>query len=301
MTYPRIGDLTIGDAWGIGKYAPEFDDGKGTSVLMINHEKGEILLNALEKSKKLIKEIPFAWTASNRTTDWIVPHPNRDRFYKEFFELGFNKAVEDAEDNLYDIGLVGNWSYPNYGSELTYYALFFALKKMGYSVLMIEWAEDCIWDSYGVTQLFENEPYEWYEIAYPIKNHSEFYALNEKCRMFIQGSDQLLHPYLYKMVGKNVVLDWVDYDKKKIGYAMSFGHENVEYTDEELRDIKFELNLFDAVSVREESGKKLMKNLFGIESEQVLDPFFSMEKNFMKNWQENIFIRNIPCFLICLT
>lgn len=34
------GDITLGDYWGIEKAAPEFDDNKGVSLLLINNEKG---------------------------------------------------------------------------------------------------------------------------------------------------------------------------------------------------------------------------------------------------------------------
>lgn len=181
---------------------------------------------------------------------------------------------------MYDVGLVGNWSYPNYGSELTYYALYSALKKMGKSVLMIEWAEDCRWKPYGVTQLFEEEPYDCREIAMPIRNHSEFYALNAMCHSFVQGSDQLLHPYLYDVFGHNVILDWVNPDKKKIAYAVSFGHEKVAYRETDVKNISFQLSMFDAVSVREKSAVKLMDDMFGRNAVQVLDPVFLQNQDF---------------------
>lgn len=278
----RKGDLSIGDAWGVPEHAPELDDSRGTSIVLVNSEKGNRLYDEIKKKAILDKEIPIEWTFQNRVIDSVSPHVRRDRFYKELFEIGFNKATRDANKNYYDIGIVGNWSYPNYGSELTYYALYRTIKEMGYSVLMIEWAEDSIWKPYGVASLFENQPYDWTEIAEPIKNHSEFYALNERCGMFVQGSDQLLSPYLYEVFGQNVMLDWVDFDKKKIAYAMSFGHEKTEYKLDDQRTISFGLSLFDAVSVREDSAVDLMRQLFGVESEQVMDPVFLQDAEFYR-------------------
>lgn len=274
IVFPRVGDLTIGDAWGVTDYNPHFNDGKGTSTILINSQKGKYLYEKVSKKAKLSVETPIEWTFKNRTVDSVKPHPSRDRFYKEIEEFGFTKAVEDAYHYQYDIGLVGNWSYPNYGSELTYYALYNILKDMGYSILMIEWAEDCEWTPYGVTQLFEDEPYQNFEIAYSVRDHSEFEKYNKQCRMFVQGSDQLLHPYLYEVFGRNVTLDWVDSDKKKIGYALSFGDSNIKYEDSVRRTIAFHLDKFDAVSVREDSGVVLMKELFSVSAVQVLDPVF---------------------------
>lgn len=274
LAYPRTGDLTIGDAWGVPEHNLSLDDGKGTSVVLIHTQKGREMYGEMERSAKKSVRIPFSWTAKNRTVDCVKPHHNRDRFYIELKEFGFNKAAEDACEGMYDIGLVGNWSYPNYGSELTNYALYHALKTSGYSVLMIEWAEDAEWKPYGITQLFEEEPYEYSEIAYPAKNHSELEKYNRQCRMFVQGSDQLLHPFLYQVFGKNVILDWVDPSKKKIGYALSFGHIPVYYEEMVRREIAFYLDKFDAVSVRERDAVGFMREEFGVEAQEVLDPVF---------------------------
>lgn len=51
----RPGDLTIGDCWGIEKFAPEFDDGKGCSLVLINTDKGQNLWNAVENELKILK------------------------------------------------------------------------------------------------------------------------------------------------------------------------------------------------------------------------------------------------------
>ena len=37
----RVGDITIGDCWGIDKAAPELFDNKGVSMLMVNTDKGD--------------------------------------------------------------------------------------------------------------------------------------------------------------------------------------------------------------------------------------------------------------------
>ena len=39
----RCGDVTIGDCWGIEKFAPEFADNEGVSLLLLNTEKGKEL------------------------------------------------------------------------------------------------------------------------------------------------------------------------------------------------------------------------------------------------------------------
>jgi coenzyme F420-reducing hydrogenase beta subunit len=43
-SFPRLSDLTIGDAWGIEKQMPELDDDRGISLVMINTPKGHRFL-----------------------------------------------------------------------------------------------------------------------------------------------------------------------------------------------------------------------------------------------------------------
>ena len=45
---PRIGDLTLGDYWGVLRYHPEMFDDKGTSFVMVNNEHGAKLYNSVE-------------------------------------------------------------------------------------------------------------------------------------------------------------------------------------------------------------------------------------------------------------
>ena len=45
--YNRVSDLTIGDFWGIWDIAPEMDDNKGTSVVMVQSDRGSELLRNL--------------------------------------------------------------------------------------------------------------------------------------------------------------------------------------------------------------------------------------------------------------
>jgi coenzyme F420-reducing hydrogenase beta subunit len=56
--YPRAGDLTLGDFWGIERFVPDIKDrAKGYSAILTNSEKGDALLSALKE--KLFLQ-PFA-------------------------------------------------------------------------------------------------------------------------------------------------------------------------------------------------------------------------------------------------
>lgn len=48
--YDRVSDLTVGDFWGIWDIAPEMDDNKGTSIILVQSEQGAVLLEKIADS-----------------------------------------------------------------------------------------------------------------------------------------------------------------------------------------------------------------------------------------------------------
>lgn len=86
----RVGDITVGDFWGIAKSHPEFNSPKGVSSVFVNTEKGQELF---EKMK------PFAETEQATLKEAMVKQhnlvqpsnrpENRSDFYKEIDEPDF--------------------------------------------------------------------------------------------------------------------------------------------------------------------------------------------------------------------
>lgn len=54
-TVERGSDITIGDFWGIGKTAPELDDGMGTSLVMLRTERGTALWESIRNRVRQIE------------------------------------------------------------------------------------------------------------------------------------------------------------------------------------------------------------------------------------------------------
>lgn len=96
----------------------------------------------------------------------------------------------------------------------------------------------------------------------------------------IVGSDQTWRPR-YSPNIYNFYLDFLRDNNsiKKIAYASSFGVEGWEYSAEETKKCAELVALFDAVSVREESGVALCKKHLEVDSDCVLDPTLLLEKN----------------------
>lgn len=54
----RLSDITLADFWGIQNVKPDMDDGKGTSLVIVNSDRGMELMNEI-KDKIISKEVNF--------------------------------------------------------------------------------------------------------------------------------------------------------------------------------------------------------------------------------------------------
>lgn len=91
------------------------------------------------------------------------------------------------------------------------------------------------------------------------------------CHAFISGSDQIWNTDFSwdRKPDLPFFLDFVPDDRKKIAYSSSFGEAHMDpETKEEVRTL---LSRYDAIAVRESSGKKLIEEM-GLSARVVLDP-----------------------------
>ena len=66
---------------------------------------------------------------------------------------------------------------------------------------------------------------------------------------------------------------------KRIAYAASFGVDTWEYTPEETMKCREAIKMFDAISVREDSGIDLLKKHLNVDAIQVVDPTLLLTKD----------------------
>lgn len=78
-------DLTIADYWGVKKFHPTFNDDKGTSIVMANTNKGDIIVNKLKltKTESSYSKVRYSNPAIVKPHK---PHINRSRFFEKFRE-----------------------------------------------------------------------------------------------------------------------------------------------------------------------------------------------------------------------
>ena len=124
----------------------------------------------------------------------------------------------------------------------------------------------------------------------------------EKYDCFIVGSDQVWRPK-YVPYQPHYFLDFVkEKNVKRIAYGASFGVAEKEYSDELLNICKPLAQKFCAISVREDSGIKLCKELFDVDAVHVIDPtmFFGAEHYIKLSKERDDYFNNGNCFAYIL-
>jgi len=173
----------------------------------------------------------------------------------------------------YDVGIFGVWSGCNYGSVATYYALNQVVSAMGKSVLMID--KPLLSDN--DPEIKENHARRFAREHYNISRQyrlDQMHLLNQNCDTFMIGSDQVWNYGISKNFGKAFYLDFAEEEKKKIAYAVSFGHGTDFAPYDERKIIAEYMSYFDGIGTREADGVRLCRDCYGIKAEQVIDPVF---------------------------
>lgn len=100
----------------------------------------------------------------------------------------------------------------------------------------------------------------------------------------IVGSDQIWRPSYVRRMWKTDVQDAFlrftsGWNGKRVSYAASFGVDRWLFSEEETAECKLLAQLFDAVSVREDSGVDMCRNHLGINATQLIDPTLLLTKD----------------------
>lgn len=267
---PRPADFTLGDFWYL-RNNPKYDSKKGLSVLLLNNAKAESLFKNLSRDFKICKKI-------NLKKKWNrieISSASRETYArKEFFEnykkeKPLNKILNTAIGKKYDVALLTMCNVMNYGSALVAYAANQIIKKLGYSVLMINK------DLNGFDN--DNPKNRSLEFAKTHYNLSRFYSKDDSCYdlnkivdKFVVCSDTMWWDTEY--AGDYAYLDFVNAKNKKISFCTSFGHVEPVMNKSQQDKRRYLFNRFDALSVREQTGVKNLKEIFNVDAIHLYDP-----------------------------
>ncbi len=277
-TIPRQADLSVGDFWGISNTDETWNDKAGTALVLINNDKGQNLWDDLRPTFQRFERFPIeAAIGGNPTLKTpFQSNAGRKHFFYSMDVKPFNQLVKDSLNHYYDIGVVGLWYGINYGSILTYYALYNLLKDLGYDPVMLP-KPNTLWDEKFNQPDSIAQKFIWKHcnVFVPYNTQEEYLRTNDRCKDFVLGSDVVWN---YEICGRDTdqffFLDWVESGHKKIAYAASFGNKlmgDSEYQEK----AKYYLKQFDAISIRESSGVEVAIQECGRDDiTHVLDPVF---------------------------
>lgn len=91
---PRLSDISMGDFWGIAETRPHLDADKGTSLILINSEKGKRFFE-LVKATIFFEECTFNEALGSNACIFESPSPNPHRasFFRDLDKMPFDKLI----------------------------------------------------------------------------------------------------------------------------------------------------------------------------------------------------------------
>lgn len=299
----RVADITLGDFWQIHRWKTEYNDWKGTSLVLLNSIHGENLYSEIENSLKLSAEasLDFARKYNGQLNRPTKMASGRKYFFKHLLKDGYHKSLWYGREWRYDVGLVGWWFSANYGSVLTYYALGKILLDMDLLPILIgvPKKDGTPWET--ITERNVEFMKKYFYVSKPRK-YENLQEVNKFCDAFMLGSDQLwVSPY-NKLVGYTFYLDFADEKKKKIAYATSLGYSEYDGSERDKKIVQMLLSRFDGISVREKSGVDICESQFRVEAKRELDPVFLCDVRHYNDLAEkskiNIDDKYILCYIL---
>lgn len=94
----RVGDITVGDFWGLGKEAPSsINDKRGVSLIMVNSSRGKKLWDAacdsfVSEIRTIGEAVKYNWNLHDPS-----PRPaNKDKFLEIYASKGMEQAVRNC-------------------------------------------------------------------------------------------------------------------------------------------------------------------------------------------------------------
>lgn len=99
---PRYGDITLADFWGINKIIPEMDDDCGTSLVLLNSDKGMVYFYAVAESSLIVRDshLNAALPGNVALFNSMKRRSGRDEFYRDLNILTFDKLIGKYEPKL---------------------------------------------------------------------------------------------------------------------------------------------------------------------------------------------------------
>lgn len=282
---PRQADLTIGDFWGIGKFSKKLNDKKGTSLVLVNNDKGKKNLGSIRQELKTIAKVPLEYAVKGNPVlvGSSLVNPKRKVFMKNLETKSLTDSLKSCFDNSCDFLIVNFWdSYNNYGAVLTAYAMQELIRGFGFTAKCLKDAEriNKRMIKASVQHKFANQFLDFTSQL----SFNEAVELTKSIKGVIVGSDQVFRLSYISRSPNKYLLGFVDKSCRKLAISASFGVDksefvkNTSYKKMSQKANKI-LQSFDYLSCREISGKEIYKDVYNLDSDAIIDPVFLIPKD----------------------
>lgn len=96
---PRTADISLGDFWGVGKYNSHLDTDKGTSVILVNSEKGVLLFNEInEKIYSEQRSLEEVLAGNSCLLNSAAKGEFREYFFENMSKIPFEKLIDKIDE-----------------------------------------------------------------------------------------------------------------------------------------------------------------------------------------------------------
>lgn len=219
------------------------------------------------------------------------------------------------------VGILTVHRLPNWGSVLQAYALQQIIDSLGYHSTIIDYIypNPYHWEkgsfkpnkisiktriaqflgirAYFKTQLLNKFLHDKMRLSKKFPTIASIHKNPPKFNIYVAGSDQIWN-YKTLHCDSTFMFDFVPQDKKKIAYSSSFSVEKL--SDDVKETYKTWLSKFDYLSVREQNGSKIIKELLNRDIPVVLDPTLLLDGNHWTFLSKQANVKSVPKkYILC--
>lgn len=180
------------------------------------------------------------------------------------------------------VALFTYFASSSYGATLQTYATIRILKDLGHEVCLVNYVipepprffliSCLLFLKMRRLKSFRKKYYEEF-LSQPYKTFEDLQNCPPVADAYLIGSDQTWNTEISREKARGYFLDFGDDKVRRVTYAASFGKgrwDDTPWMNKE--DANRLLHQFDKILVREQSGKIILREVFGIEADRVLDP-----------------------------
>jgi hypothetical protein len=195
----------------------------------------------------------------------------------------------------------------SYGAILQTYATCKILEEQGHEVTIVNLLDSAYvsrfkrirtYLSFNIIKIIRFELFK--RKYFPLRTKSMIVIdpkLIPKADYVVVGSDQVWNREITKTSALSFFLDFVPSSVKRVSLSSSFGKASWADSAQFTLQVKNEIQKFHAISVREDSGVKICRDVFEVNATQLVDPTIALKDFSSLFTNDNVMHNDITCFI----